>query len=320
MAALAFGYAVFICFTSMGVSILFGQKFDLLVVGHIIVLIVFCGGGLGFVGWVKQRLENPLVNIACSLTSLAIITVLTKEGAVQAALFSDDKITQVMLMILMGVGMTTVVSFLISPVSARKELRENMIQVTDSLADMLAAITRSFLTGSEDELLQDPFLHASAQYRAVITSLTKNLKEAKFEHYFVGTENEYHLEVKLVSCIQRLAQNIGGLRSAATTQFLLLAQPTMGGEATPMSSILSPQTAASFSLVEDRLTAISESPEDDRHPGGDGKPEGTINRRREASDDSYPSTINTPSDIFSRFIIHLGPSMVSHIAFQRLYF
>lgn len=329
MAALAFLYAVFICFTSMGVSILFGQKFDLLIVGHLIVLIVFCGGGLGFVGWVKQRLGNPLVNIACSLTSLAIITVLTKEGAVQAALFSDDKITQVMMMILMGVVMTTAVSFVISPLSARKELRENMIQVTDSFADMLAAITRSFLTGSEDELLQDRFLHASAQYREVFTSLTKNLKEARFEHYFIGTENEYHLEAKLVNCIQRLAQNIGGLRSAATTQFLLLAQPTTGGGTTPISSIFSPpQIDTSFSSMDDRLTspsenygvltAIAESPEDDRNPEDDGKPEDTIRRSREASDDSYLPTINTPSDIFSRFIIHLGPSMVSHIVFWSL--
>ena len=50
-AAAAFIYAVFICFSSMGVSILFGRTLDLLIVGHVIVLIVFCGGGLGFVGW-----------------------------------------------------------------------------------------------------------------------------------------------------------------------------------------------------------------------------------------------------------------------------
>lgn len=329
IAALAFAYAVFICFTSMGVSILFGQKFDLIVVGHIIVLVVFCGGGLGFVGWVKQRLRKPLVDVACSLTSLAIITVLTKEGAVQAAMFSDVKITQVMLMILMGVVMTTAVSFLISPVSARKELRENMIQVTNAFADMLAGITQSFLTGSEDVLLQDRYLHASAQYQATFTSLTKNLKETKFEHCFVGTENEYHLEAKLVDCVQRLAQNIGGLHSAATTQFLLLARPATSGAATPIGSIYSPaHIDTSFSSMEDGLMspsenygvlmAITDSPEDYRHPEDNGKPVYTINRRREGSDDSFLPTISTPSDIFSRFILHLGPSMVSHIAFYRL--
>ena len=318
IAALAFAYAVFISFTSMGVSILFGQKFDLLFVGHIIVLVVFCGGGLGFVGWVKLRLANPLVNIACSLTSLAIITVLTKEGAVQAATFSDDKIIQVMLMICMGVLMTTAVSFLISPVSARKELRENMIEVTDSFADMLSMITRSFLTGSEEELLQDRFIEKSTQHRAVIASLTNNLKEAKFEHYIMGTEIEYQLELKLVNCMQRLAQNIGGLRSAATTQFLLLAQPRLDGATTPTSPIfpLLRNKSSHSSFIEDRLkspsenqgilAAIDESPED-------GSSEGTL-CRRQGSEDSFLPTVNTPAEIFSRFITHLGPSMVSCFA------
>ena len=59
-AVLAFAYAVFISFSSMGVSILFGRTLEMLVLGHIIILIVFCGGGLGFVGWIKQRLGDPL--------------------------------------------------------------------------------------------------------------------------------------------------------------------------------------------------------------------------------------------------------------------
>ena len=38
------------------------------------VLIVFIGGGLGLVGWFKQRYNAPLVSVSCSLASLAIIT------------------------------------------------------------------------------------------------------------------------------------------------------------------------------------------------------------------------------------------------------
>ncbi len=314
-AILAFVYAVFICFTSMGVSILFGRTFDLILVGHIIVLIVFCGGGLGFVGWVKQRLGNPLVNIACSLTSLAIITVLTKEGAVQAALFSDDKIGQVMLMIIMGVVMTTVVSFGISPVSARRDLRENMSQVTDSFADMLTAITRGFLTGSEEELRKAQFLRASNQHHEVFISLTKNLKEAKFEHYVMGTEKQYHLEAKLVTCMQGLSQNIGGLRSAAETQFLLLAESTAAGGVTRQSSLISsPPLRTSLSFASDTMTppldlrsslaAIDEVSEEDRTPTD------MSNHHRQLSGSSSLQTMHTPADIFARFIDHLGPSMV----------
>lgn len=312
-AVLAFIYAVFISFSSMGVSILFGKKLDMLVLGHIIVLIVFCGGGLGFVGWIKQRLEHPLVNISCSLTSLAIITVLTKEGAVQAAEFSDDKVTQEMIMILMGAFASTAVSFLIWPLSAREELREDLIQVTYCFGDLLAMITRGFLTGSE-ELQQESFRDASDRYKKVFSSLTKNLKEAKYEHYILGTEKEYQLEACLVNCIQRLAQNIGGLRSAATTQFLLIAQPGVSSSVTPVSTMYAPTPKSGYitsnsnrlmSPSEDRavLAAIDEIPEEasfedyqSAHP---------------LQEDGSVHSITSPSDIFTRFIIQLGPSMVS---------
>ena len=313
-AVLAFVYAMFISFSSMGVSILFGRTLDMLVLGHIIILTVFCGGGLGFVGWIKQRLGHPLVNISCSLTSLAIITVLTKEGAVQAAEFSDDKVIQVMIMILMGVFATTAVSFLIWPVSAREELRGDLIEVTDSFGDLLAMITRGFLTGLEEELQQESFRDTSDKYKKVFTSLTKNLKEAKYEHYVLGTEKEYHLEAKLVNCIQRLAQNIGGLRSAATTQFLLMAQPGVSGSLTPASTLYAPTSKFGYfsspssgptSPSEDHavLAAIDETPEDISF-------EDFLSAHPFQEDESVHS-VTSPSDIFARFIIQLGPSMVS---------
>ena len=313
-AVLAFAYAVFISFSSMGVSILFGRTLDMLVLGHIIVLIVFCGGGLGFVGWIKQRLGHPLVNISCSLTSLAIITVLTKEGAVQAAEFSDDKVTQVMIMILMGVFATTAVSFTIWPVSAREELRSDLIQVTDSFGDLLAMITRGFLTGSEEELQQESFQDASDKYKKVFSSLTKNLKESKYEHYVLGTEKEYQLEAELVDCIQRLAQNIGGLRSAAFTQFLLMAQPGMSGSVTPASTMyvstpkngyFASTTSGLRSPSEDHgvLAAIDEMPED---VSSEGWPSA-----EPFQEDGSVNSVTSPADIFARFIIQLGPSMVS---------
>ena len=315
LAILAFAYAVFICFTSMGVSILFGQTLDMIVLGHIIVLIVFCGGGLGLVGWVKQRLGNPLVNIACSLTSLAIITIVTKEGAVQAAVFSNEKVVMVLKMIVMGCIATTAVSFLIWPVSARTELRENLIQITDRFGDMLTMITRSFLTGSEAELNQKQFLDASNQYKTVLNSMTKNLKEARYEHYVVGTEREYRLEAKLVNCMQRLAQNVGGLRSAASTQFLLLAQPTsVSGNSTSISTSGSFSTVANglYSPAEAHgvLTAIDEAVEED------GNSVDSPNDRswHSSTDESCLPLMKSPSGIFSRFIIHLGPSMVSKLA------
>ena len=321
-AIVAFTYAVFICFSSMGVSIFFGRTLDQVVLGHVVILIVFCGGGLGFVGWTKQRLGHPLVNISCSLTSLAIITVVTKEGAIQAAEFSDDKVVQVLKMIFMGVVATTAVSLLISPVSAKNDLKSDLIHVTDSFGDLIAMITRGFLTGSEEELKQQQFLDASDRYKKVLNSMTKNLREARYEHYLEGTEKEYELEAKLVHCIQQLAQQLGGLRSAATTQFLLLAQNGVSIPPTPSSSRMSTPAPAFMSFPsltngplspsEEHvvLSAIDETPED--QPLEDG------NEIRPYSDGvSIAPTIKSASDIFSRFITQLGPSMVNIITLIR---
>ena len=315
LAVVAFIYAAFISFTSMGVSMLFDEQLDLIVLGHILVLIVFCGGGLGLVGWVKQRLGNPLVNVACSLASLGIITVLTKEGSVQEGEFSPDKIVQVLKMVSMGVIATTIVCFVLFPISARKELRKNLRELTDSFGDMLAMITRGFLTGSEEELEQRGFHEASDRYKAFNASLSKHHSEAKWEHYVYGTEGEYNLETKLISCMQRMAQNIGGLRSAATTQFNLLAQSTAYGGATPLTSAYTPTTAglsANLTRIDSwmsyqenfpQLEAIEENPSEEELDKA---------REQKSSEESDgPPTMQRPADIFERFIMHLGPSMKS---------
>ncbi|KAI9850893.1 MAG: hypothetical protein M1838_004872 [Thelocarpon superellum] len=301
LATLAVLYAVLISVASMSVAV--GcRSVGLQVLGLAIVVVLFCGGGLGFVGWLKQRLSNPLVNVACSLTSLAIITVLTKEGAVQAYRFSAQKITQVIEMVLMGMFATAVVCVGVRPISARHELREAMIRTTDALGEMLATITRSFLEGREEEMQDPAFKQASQHYRAVLSSLTKHLREAKYEHFFFGTEREYHVEAKLVECMQSLAQSTGGLRSAAATQFTLLAQSTADHGQTMASSV------ASSALVTPRLssdqlgmlTAIEEAPEE----GHEELP--TSLTRADGR-----SAMSTAADVFATFIEWQGPSMKS---------
>lgn len=317
----AFLYAVFISVSSMAVSVFFETQLGMIELAYAIVLVVFCGGGLGLVGWVKQKYSAPLVSVACSLASLAIITVLTKENAVHVGVFDDDKIVQVMKMVSMGIIATSAVSLLLWPVSARTELRESMIKVTDSFGDMLTMITRGFLSGSESDLKSAAFENAQVRYNSVFSQLTKNLKEAKLEHYVLGTEREYALERSLVSCMQKLAQSVGGLRSAATTQFTLLKESADPGGSTPAAGFPFPRSAGGSitSLTRhDRffevLTAIEEASDES---SGD-EYEGVVQSpatRRQSSNASYMSTtmptVRTPSEIFARFMQYLGPSMKS---------
>lgn len=320
LGVIAFLYAVFISISSMAVSVLCETQFGLIELGYIIVLVVFCGGGLGFVGWVKQKFGLPLVNVACSLTSLAIITVLTKENAVQTAVFSNDKIVQVMKMVALGITFTTAVSLLVFPVSARRDLRQSMIDATDAVGDMLTIITGSFLSGSETDLRSAAFQEVAKRHKTVSTQLAKNLKEAKTEHYLLGTEKEYVIEAKLVNCMQMLAQSMGGLRSAAMTQFSLLREAANMGGSTPIESqqYKIPELHSASSTLKSKmerfavLTAIDEAPGENSDAEDDDSPEGTVRNMSQMTDSisNFP-TVRTPSEIFAKFIMHLGPSMKS---------
>jgi hypothetical protein len=314
----AFFYATFIGVSSMATSVLFDTQLDMLEVGHAVVLVVFCGGGLGFIGWFKQKFGTPLVNVACSLASLAIITILTKENAIVVGVFSNDKIVQVMKMVALGISATSFVNLLVWPKSARTELRDTMIKATDLFDDMLSSITRGFLSGSESDLRSVSFSAASTRYQSVFPQLAKNLKEAKLEHYVLGTEDEYRIEKKLVNCMRRLAQSIGGLRSAATTQFALLKEPG-GGGTTPANRSL-PKFQGFGSPASRRfamLTAIEEaseegSSEEDIGPKDRPALERMNTNETVSSQGSFNMpTAKSPGEIFSRFITHLGPSMKS---------
>ncbi|KAG8532560.1 uncharacterized protein KY384_002437 [Bacidia gigantensis] len=251
-------YVAAVSFSSMGVSILFGKSLDLIVVGHVIVLIVFCGGGLGFVGWVKQRYSHAVVNISCSLAALALITVLTKEGAVQVAQFSVEKVNQELKMVLMGVAFSTITSLLLFPVSACKDLRADMIRMTDLFGDVLAVITRGFLTGSDEELQSQDYADAYANYKKIFASMSKNLKEAKREHYVLGSEKSGWSQL------------------------------------TPRSRTM--------------LESLDETPEVRSIETNDPV---EMDFRVLSDDDSNSlPPIRSPSDIFTRFIAQLGPSMV----------
>jgi hypothetical protein len=323
LGVLAFLYATFISISSMAVSVLCESQLDLIELGYTIVLVVFVGGGLGFIGWTKQKLGSPLVNVACSLASLAIITVLTKENAVQTAVFSDDKIFQVMKMLLLAMSISTAVNLLVWPISARRDLRQSMLDATANIGEMLTAITTSFLEGTDDDLKSPAFESSIKRYKASFMGLAKNLKEAKAEHYVLGSENRYHIEATIVNCIQRLATDVGGLRSAAMTQFTLLEEIAIMGNTTPSTTtppyLSTPQffVGSIPSTVRARqerfgsLTAIDEASEEGSDLGDLPEPIPFERRGTEESDTISLPTIRTPSEIFTRFMRHLGPSMKS---------
>lgn len=294
----------------MFVEMFFQDTLELPALGHAVVLIVFCGGGLGFVGWTKQRLGDPLVNVACSLTALSTITLLTKEGSVQSGDLSLSKIFQVLKMVVMGVVAVMLVSFLVFPISARKKLRSNLVTVTDTLAIMMALITESFLSGSEEVLLSAEFVDAEAKHRKAYSQLDRLVREAKLEHFVAGTEKEYRLEKNLVRWVQDITHNMGGLRNAASLQFSLIRETIAHDSVSPEDQQGSSTHVDYFMTLERSwsfpegsfLEPIVERPEEELSP---------VSSHQLGSTESTPRPTLLPADVFTVFISHLGPAMVS---------
>lgn len=309
IAMVAVLYANVVCMLSMAVSIASRKKFGSAVPAHFLVLVVFIGGGLGFIGWVKQRLNQPLVNVAATLASIAIISVVTKEESVQDGYFSGEKVVQMVKMLLVGISFSTAVNLLVWQVSARVVLRKAVVKASVALSDRLAFITKGFLNGSEDEVTSPEYAEASKQYSVAYGTMTKTLREAKLEHYFFGHERIYALDKRLVKSIDAVQQAIGGLRSALNTQFTLLREGVSSdsqaaeerlaaqqGQLSPMTKVrqgsfiqaeLQPLPVIEEVAGESRAGSIVESP-------------------------SEPAPLfRAPSDIFAMFMQLLGPSMKS---------
>jgi len=313
VAFIAFLYTAFVSIVSMSISVLFTDQLHQPALGHAIILVLFVGGGLGFVGWVKLKKGDPLVNIACSLASLSLITVLTKEGAVQEGNYSFYKIAQILKMIIAGVFCTMLVSFLIFPSSGRRNLKKNMTEIADQLSDMLGLITKSFISGDEHELEDQDYTAVSDQYRKSSAKTATVMKEAKYEHYFFGDEKVAALESRLAQCLQMIGQSIGGLRSAAAMQFVVANVPLeqsdprmkragLPANGTPEGTIRRTQTLRNTIGVVDP----------DALPTNDclSKPQPEdVARVGAKAQDSRPW--RTPNQIFELFIEHMGPSMRS---------
>ena len=320
-------FSVMVAFSSMGVVVFFDNQ-DLIETGQLIILVIACGGGLGFLVWIKQRVNDPLVNVSCTIAALPIVSVVTKDPATQQGFFSSASVTSTLYMLIMAIIITTLVNVLVRPVFARADLRDNLVKATTSYATVLAGITSGFLSGSEEDLKHAAVKAAEDAFNSAYGALDANLSEAHWEHYLLGTEKCYEIEQRLVKCMQRLAQDIGGVRSAATTQFYLLAESAKKGEIvhrpgspganapaathsppgqTPLlirdfAPSSGPSDDFPFLPDDEQATASQISHEDSQVPGA-------ASRRVSTSKLVGPSAASA-DHMFTTFIEALGPSLV----------
>ncbi|XWW96883.1 hypothetical protein V2A60_004863 [Cordyceps javanica] len=296
-----------VCVLSMTVAVLSRKQLDSVAPAHAIILLMAVGGGLGFIAWVKQRLDQPLVNVAATLASIAIISMVTKDDSIQYGYFSDDRIVQVLKMLLIGITFSAAVNMLVWPVAARQILRKSIITASSTLSDRLSFVTRGFLIGSEEEVNSPEYHRVSKSYTAAYSLMTLTLREAKLEYYMLGQERIYQYDKRLVKSLDSVSQAIGGLRSALNTQFTLLREGVTASaenqETTADGALLSPKPSARASSLMDVVERLSVIEEDD-------EPRSNPNSRSDPTLGQVP-IFRVPSDIFALFMALLGPSMKS---------
>ncbi|OAQ96121.1 hypothetical protein LLEC1_03381 [Akanthomyces lecanii] len=308
VAIVAVIFANVVCVLSMALAVLSRKQLDSVAPAHAIILLMAVGGGLGFIAWVKQRLDQPLVNVACTLASIAIISMVTKDDSIQYGYFSNEKIVQVMKMLLVGITFSAAVNVLFWPVAARQILRTSIITASSTLSDRLSFVTRGFLIGSEEEVASPEYHRVSKSYTATYGLMTKTLREAKLEYYLLGQERIYQFDKRLVKSLDSVSQAIGGLRSALNTQFTLLREGVTAlaenqDTATTDGTLLLPKTSGRASSLMDMAERLSVIEEDD-------EPRSIPNSRSDPAQGQI-AIFRVPSDIFALFMALLGPSMKS---------
>ena len=333
LGVLGFLYSGVLGFASMGLSFAFRAN-DLTVLGHVIILVIFVGMGLGSIAWTKQHYGAPLVNVACSLASLGCINILIKGGSVQTGQFSTTLVVQVLFMVMMGIVVATVVNIFVLPITARKQLREDFENNTDLLGELLIGITRAFLSGREQDLQDEYFTKLQKDHQQSLQKMSKNLAEARNENYLIGKEKGYEVSTKVVDCLDGLSQDLGGLRSAAFAQFALIKSYAESHheapanvpktQPTPSSPRKIQRPPASPRKVNDSrsssvLDIIAETPEEmstldqfsnsfAEHPISKVSTlNGTPTADRRTSQGSMAMKSETPSDMFYTFLRQLGP-------------
>jgi hypothetical protein len=209
------------------------------------------------------------------------------------------------MILLMAIMISYIVAFALWPSSAINGFRQIMIDSMDEFSKALGGITHSFLRGANEDIDSFKFASIEAGHRTVFSSLLKTLKEAKYEHYIWGTEKQYHQETLLVESLQRLAQNIGGLRSAALTQFSLLREVREHEQAASLPIELEIQSDA----VEEMNRLFTPPSPGNDYMSIDHLPDTTPSESN-TQEETIESNVASPSSVFHEFIYHLGPPMV----------
>lgn len=216
---LSLAYSGSMAVTSMFVSRAFSH-WDLKLVGYAIELFVFCAFGLGSIAFVKQRVNKPTFNTACSVAAIFLVTTLVKEGSVQAGIIQFDRVLLSFNLVSTGVAISALVCLLLYPSSAVTQVKNALNKSMGLNSELLGLLTDKFIDMKSVHSTQYSTLKNDAN--ACFKNLHKAISDARYELHLQGKEEELRILKELINSSYRLLLHLNGLGSSSFTQRSLI--------------------------------------------------------------------------------------------------
>lgn len=212
-------YSSFVAAMSMLVSNWFVAR-NLHLIGYSIDLIVFCAFGLGSIAFMKQRVNKPAFNTACSVAAIFIVTTLVKEGNVQIGIVSFGRIALVFNLVGAGIFVSALVCLVLWPETAVSEVLKAISKSVQINSKILILLTDNFIECKNVHGTQ--YVKLKEEFNSCFKSIHKHLSDARYELYFQGKEAQLETLRDLAQSSYKMSLHLNGLGSSALTQWSLI--------------------------------------------------------------------------------------------------
>lgn len=216
--AIMLSYSISLALVSVAVShVLFA--YGLPELNYCIVLIVFCGCGLGFVGFVKIRVGHPSFNTVCSVAIIFLVTVFLREDNIQVGLISFEQAFSYFSMACVGSLIAALTCVLGNRDYDTEKIKLELSKILSLQEELCDALFEQFVYGSIRGDLED----LKTESRHNLAAARTRLRYVFLELAVAGKLRIYERLKLTVECLEREALHLGGLNHCIDVKSQLLA-------------------------------------------------------------------------------------------------
>ncbi|ONH66650.1 Protein BRE4 [Cyberlindnera fabianii] len=180
--------------------------------------LMFASVSLGFVSFMKQKMNHPTFNVACSLASITLVSAIVKEGALDSDSIPINRLYSLFKIVLFGCSISVLICYTIMPSSAQKKLKRSLNESCSLMSQYLSLIETSFIH-NRNITSDEAITQINKQMKKNSSTVKNDLEEAKYELLLTGREQEYRALAELVQSVQLMKSQLGGLKGSADMQW-----------------------------------------------------------------------------------------------------